>query len=98
VSASEKLKALDEGHTMAGLRVVPIYRKTGSKVLGADAFELAPDVQTVMHALPQIVAVVEAATEMSDWLEGMSCNTYGRNLIGIRDFDTALAALDEALK
>jgi hypothetical protein len=66
VSASEKLGAMKRAHIDSGLKVVPIYRKTGSVVEGADAFSRARDVESVMDALPQIVAVVEAAESAAD--------------------------------
>jgi hypothetical protein len=57
VSASEKLKALGGGFD----RVTPIMRKTGPKMLGSEAYVHAKDIHAYVDALPQIVAVVEAA-------------------------------------
>jgi hypothetical protein len=87
VSASEKLKALEVryGTDIADVRD-PYYGPE-------DEYRTA-----LVNALPQIVAVVEAATEMANWLEMQSSNGYGRDLIPIRDFDAALAALEETLE
>lgn len=51
-SVAEKLKAL------RGSLVIPIYRKTGSRLLGEDAFTRDRDTETVMDVLPYIAEVI----------------------------------------
>lgn len=61
MSASERLERLAAQH----VRVIPIFRKMGSKQLaGADAFARARDVEAVMDALPELIAVVKAAEDL----------------------------------
>lgn len=49
--------------TLRGDRVIPIYRKTGPRMQGADAFTRDLDTEIVMDALPYIIDVVRAAEE-----------------------------------
>lgn len=93
MSAAEKLKARKEAHIDSGLKVVPIFRKTGSLAEGSDAFSRARDVEAIMDALPQIVAVVEAAEAQGlfDVLDDSTAYPLQKGLA------RALTALDEAL-
>jgi hypothetical protein len=92
VSASEKLKALENGH----FRIDPIFRKAGPKSEGADAFARARDIEKIMDALPQIVAVVEALTLIAD--HGHEMDDYEMPPKQARKIArAALSALEEAL-
>ena len=81
---------------MSGRKVIPIYRKVGPKGGGDDSYERARDVESVMDALPQIVAVVEAAERAAEVaLDQTQADRHAPILR--REVAPALAALDEAL-
>jgi hypothetical protein len=61
------------------------------KVIDAGANEVK-----VIDALPQIVAVVEAAEHMDVWIEH-GCDHFANGQEAVAPFRAALAALDEAL-
>jgi len=91
---------------MSGRKVIPIYRKVGPKGGGDDSYERARDVEVVMDALPQIVAVVEAAKlgrhytkAMHEWYfkDVGDIATADTIYAHVEKIDAALAALDEAL-
>lgn len=88
MSASDKLSMLNDGHTMSGLKVVPIYRKTGPKGGGDESYTRARDVESVMDALPKLLAVVEAAESVTSADQGA---WHGSRLL------LSLTALEEAL-
>lgn len=71
--------------------MVPVFRKTGPLVAGADAFTRAEDIEALRNALPEIVAVVEAAETWDRvWTESYDSNW--------EETRAALAALEEKLK
>jgi hypothetical protein len=101
MSASEKLRALDAGFD----RVTPIMRKTGPKVLGADAYTHAKDIHAYVDALPQIIAVVEAAELGRHYTKAMHSWYWDKGDVVTADtiheslgrIDEALVALEKAL-
>jgi hypothetical protein len=91
MSASDRLKALGANFD----RVTPIMRKTGPKMLGSDAYLHAKDIHAYVNALPQIVAVVEAAERSKAKAENHNGNG---TLVDIaRTLHPALSALEEVL-
>lgn len=95
MSASERLRTL----LPPGDRVVPVFRKTGPLVAGADAFTRAEDIEALRNALPEIVAVVEAA-EVARKIEATSSykSIYSAPGEMAAPLRAALAALEEKLK
>jgi hypothetical protein len=96
MSASEKLKALDEAFdTSRFLAMLNYYIGPGARTAGSrEGEQMYWNVKGVLVALPQIVAVVEAAEETTAeiQLHGMVTDHAGGYHLR-----TALAALDEAL-
>lgn len=52
-------------------RILPVFRKTGTRLLGADAFERARDIEVFMRALPYLLDVAEAAETVDRIYEGL---------------------------
>jgi len=90
VSASEKLKALDEAlDTQHFLATLNYYIGPGARTaVSRESMQEYRDVKAALVALPHIVAVVEAAESVTSADQGA---WHGSRLL------LALAALDEAL-
>jgi hypothetical protein len=90
VSASEKLKALDEAFdTPRFLGTLNYYIGPGARTaVSRESEKMYFDVKAVLVALPQIVAVVEAAERLQ---------RDPRVIVADVDLRAALAALEQAL-
>lgn len=71
------LRQLNDSHRLSGMLILPIYRKTGSRVLGYEAFEIARDIQLVMDKLPELLDVAEQAETYLDWLRDSGIEGLG---------------------
>jgi DNA replication initiation complex subunit (GINS family) len=99
VTASEKLKALEPvavdalEELSADAGWAHAYQPGGDQAPNRE-----PDVRVILDALPQIVAVVEAAQRLDELdAEGNVITTIGSATDAIEALGPALAALDEAL-
>lgn len=46
--------------TFGGMKVIPVFRKTGPHIAGTDAFTRARDIEEVLDALPGLIEQLEA--------------------------------------
>lgn len=74
--------------------VTPIFRKTASRAEGANAFSRAYDVELVMDALPELLALVNAAEELK---RGESGRNVQAMVVAGTQLGDALAALESKL-
>ena len=97
MSASEKLKALDEAFdTQRFLGTLNYYIGPGSRTaVSRESEKLYFDVKAVLVALPQIVAVVKAAERAQRYMQ-QSSYLVGADAVNEAVSD-ALAALEDAL-
>ena len=92
MSASDLLRELEQNHD----RTVPIFRKTGTYIEGADAFTRDRPSEKLNDVLPELIAVVEECDRLANCIRGdLGC---ARECHEDRAFAALLALTEQLLK